>query len=258
VIDSLIAEDAATAEALRVAELHQAEGERAHTEAVAEVEAAESVFTTTESDATWRRVERARSTRDRAALSVAAAQRRTEAAREAHREAHEALVRAQLGSLRSRLTPATWLERMAPGLRELARLQRSQLQVLDSLRVALGERLGLEQQAHRLARELGREGLEPDPVVTAAAFRASVLSSAAYVLQTAVRQGIPNALRGLVSPEDLLAALGQNPWSRDREDFFKVLSEIAVAAMEPSADLGDGCGRDIDQQIFSPASPEAA
>jgi hypothetical protein len=220
----------------------------AHTEALAEVEAAESAFAATESDATWKRVARSREARDRAALSAAAARRRTEAAREAHQEAHAALVRAQLAALRSRLTPATWLERMAPGLRELARLQREQLQVLDSLRVALGERLGLEQQAYRLARELGREGLEPDDVVLPGAFRASVLSAAVYVLRTATRQGIPSALRGLVSPEDLLAALGRDEWSRDREDYFKVLATIAA----PESGMDVGPGPDVEVQDLSP------
>jgi hypothetical protein len=115
VIDTLSKEDALTAEALCDAEAQQAGAERAHGEALREVTEAESIFTTTESDTNWKRVARARDARDRAALSVATAQRRTKAARAAHRAAHEALVRAQLAALRARLTPATWLGRMAPG-----------------------------------------------------------------------------------------------------------------------------------------------
>lgn len=131
---------------------------------------------------------------------------------------------------------------------ELARLQREQQRVLDSLRVAMGERLGLQQQAYGLARELGQTLLAPDAVVlpVPSGPRCSRTSPTSSGLPLA--RGFRKRFVGWLSPGDPFAALGRDGWSRAREDCYKLLS--AIAAPESGTDIGPGL--DVGVQDLSP------
>lgn len=152
---------------------------------------------------------------------------------EGYEGAHRALVRSQQAAIRSRLTPATWRGRIAPGLRELARLQREQPRVLDSFRVAMEERAGA-----------AGPGAGADPPGAGRVRHPGRLPGVGVVdgrPRTAYSDpsGPPgSASEGGVS-EDLLAARRVAPWSRDREDFYKVLSGIVARAGAPNCTPDD-------------------